>query len=308
MHISDEILRGIRRKHKIDFEGCLPVKSVGIINDVYKLGDRYVLRVPKYFGGPTDQAFREQKAIPAARAAGVRTPNLVAFDADCDILEIPYLIVEFVDAPNFESRNRDPASTPEVWRELGRDLAKLHAGTVVLEPPTWADIHLLSDPRPKIDECFRLRWLSPIEAARLHAWVDRLAPLVAGSIVRGPRFVHADVQMSNVLVAGGTCDYLALIDWGCALMCDDVTVDFLATPMSAVPLMLEGHREIAKLDMDETAEARIVWRRIVSILSDICSNPQTNYSWYNRPIARMVDLLLFFASQQNSRWRQLAPP
>jgi hypothetical protein len=87
MQISEEILRGIRRKHKIDFEGYLPLKSVGIINEVYQLGDRYILRVPKYFGGPTDQAFREEKAIPAARAAGVRTPDLVAFDADCDVLE-----------------------------------------------------------------------------------------------------------------------------------------------------------------------------------------------------------------------------
>src|SRR5208282_3140166 len=117
-------------------------------------------------------------------------------------------------------------------------------------------------------------------------------------------------RRANVKRFGCGC-YLRLFGvdrLGCALMCDDVTVDFLATPMSAVPLMLEGHREIAKLDMDETAEARIVWRRIVSILSDICSNPQTNYSWYNRPIARMADLLLFFVGQQNSRWRELAPP
>jgi hypothetical protein len=56
----------------------------------------YVLRVPR--GAPPFVAAirKESVAVPAARAAGVRTPALVAFDDSLDLLPVPYAIYEQV--------------------------------------------------------------------------------------------------------------------------------------------------------------------------------------------------------------------
>ena len=51
--------------------------------------------------------------------------------------------------------------------------------------------------------------------------------------------------------------YEAIIDWGSAGL-GDTALDFAGVPLRAVPHMLAGHREIAPLDGDETAEQRIV--------------------------------------------------
>ena len=124
------------------------------------------------------------------------------------------------------------------------------------------------------------------------------------SLVR-KRFVHADVQMSNVMTteSGWLSGAHRL---GCALMWEDVTVDFVSMPLSAAALLLQGHREIAKLDDDDTAEARIVWRRIWEMFIDPPSGQAP--SWYWQPNGRAADLRGFFSSKLNEHWRAVEPP
>jgi Phosphotransferase enzyme family len=58
----------------------------------------------------------------------LRTPELVAYDDACDLLPVPYLVVERVRGEAIGRLDLEPGTTPEVWRELGRDLALLHTG------------------------------------------------------------------------------------------------------------------------------------------------------------------------------------
>jgi aminoglycoside phosphotransferase (APT) family kinase protein len=118
------------------------------------------------------------------------------------------------------------------------------------------------------------------------------------------RFVHADVQMSNVMI-GESGEYSALIDRGCALKWGDPTVDFVSMPLSAATLLLQGHRAVAELDEDETAEARIVWRRIWELFIDP-PNRQA-HSWYWQPNGRGADLSAFFSNPPDTRWQAVAP-
>ncbi len=116
------------------------------------------------------------------------------------------------------------------------------------------------------------------------------------------RFVHADLQLPNVLLAPGSYEYSALIDWGCAQLSDSA-VDFIFMPLSAVPFLLAGHRELELLDKDETAEARIVYRRIQLILRTL---PATNPG--EDPKASLKELLDFFRRPPtDGPWRELAP-
>src|ERR1041385_983628 len=120
--VSHEAARAIASRHGLGDRRLARLPDTGIINAVYLLGDDVVLRVPRDHAGHVAQARAEAIAIPAARAAGVRTPALVAYDDACDLLPVPYLVVERVRGRMLSELDLEPGETPDVWREVGRDL------------------------------------------------------------------------------------------------------------------------------------------------------------------------------------------
>src|SRR5689334_9720788 len=60
----------------------------------YALGHDYVLRVPRKHPHFIATARKEAIVVPAARAAGVRTPMIVVFDDSRELLPVPYTIYE----------------------------------------------------------------------------------------------------------------------------------------------------------------------------------------------------------------------
>ena len=65
------------------------------------------------------RAQKELAAVPAARAAGVRTPAIVVADDSCDVVPVPYAVYERVHAESLEAIGADAEEAAEVWRELG---------------------------------------------------------------------------------------------------------------------------------------------------------------------------------------------
>lgn len=100
--------------------------------------------------------------------------------------------------------------------------------------------------------------------------------------------------------------YAALLDWGSASW-GDPAWDFGGVPLRAVPYLLEGHRSIAPLPHDDTAEARIVWRHVQHALLNPKRGPQPNHSWTERPLTVLVELGRFFLVEQQPIWRALRP-
>src|SRR5262249_20899393 len=62
-----------------------------------------------------------------ARGAGVRTPRIVAYDDDADLLPVPYTVYERVHGETLGLLELEPGDSPGAWRELGRDLGLLHS-------------------------------------------------------------------------------------------------------------------------------------------------------------------------------------
>jgi hypothetical protein len=91
-------------------------------------------------------------------------PFSLSFASACDILDVPFLIVRQVHGVDFEHLNIVPAENPNVWRELGRDLAKLPEGVVNLDSPDWEVLYRLKDPHPLIHERARQGCISSLEA------------------------------------------------------------------------------------------------------------------------------------------------
>jgi len=308
--ISDAELRAVAERYGLTgIDGApVPLAQTGMINAVYALSPHLVLRVPRNHPGHVAQLLRERAAVPAARAAGVRTPALVAFDDSRAILPVPYAIYERVAGIPFELLGRDVRSAPTVWRELGRDLGRLHAGATRTDVAgDLSEGAPMPDPRDLVERRAGEGWFTAMEASWLLRWLERLSPAAREPVPK--RLIHADTQPTNVMVAipdDAAPVYHALIDWGCAQWGDDA-VDIACAPLGAAPFLLEGHREIARLTADDTAEARVLWRNWQIALDQLPRGAVPGFSWGENPTARVIDTLRFFAARPDGRWRTWRP-
>jgi aminoglycoside phosphotransferase (APT) family kinase protein len=223
--------------------GRLP--STGVINAIITIGDDLLLRLPKDVPEGWRDTLTESVAVPAAMAAGVRTPALVAFDEACDLVDVPYGIYEW-----WHLRDGEPTSD-EGWRALGRDLAVVHG------------IAEVADPLGRLDTPGRSTSVEELLAAGLEIDPMTLTELRALELaVRDPPppcFLHDDVKGSNLLVAGNG-GYGGIIDWGDAGW-GDATIDLRRIPPAATPLVVEGYRDVRPTD--DGFEDRLRWDQTV---------------------------------------------
>jgi aminoglycoside phosphotransferase (APT) family kinase protein len=244
--ITPEALQVIATKHHARYVEKLPEQ--GMFNGVFALGDDLILRVPRNNPFPISKTYKEQVAVSAARAVGVRTPAIVTFDDSLELIAAPYAVYERVRGETLEPLGLEPYEAPEVWRELGRDFARLHHGIERQGQLSEVESPSYPDPRVLADNLAEKGYFTVLEAHWLQAWLEQLAPAVQTPIE--PRFLHGDPQGTNVMVGGAEVRYLAVLDWGSAKW-GDPAWDFVNIPFSAVPFMLEGYRELAPLAGDE---------------------------------------------------------
>lgn len=299
--LSDEVLRAIAARYG---GPAVRLPEVGIFNAVFLLGEELVLRVPRDHPDFVAAARREILAAPAARDAGVRTPRLVAVDDGCDLVPVPFLVYERVRGEPLGELGLEPGDTPAVWRELGRDLVTLHTGVVAEGPIATLRPEVLDDPRPWVDALAMDGQFTVMEGRWLGRWLEELAPAALAPVPE--RFLHGDVQATNVMVRPGSLEYLALIDWGGAGW-GDPAHDLAGFPLRAVPWVLAGYREFAP-DADETIEARLLWRHLQFALITLQRPPQPGRSWAERPMAMLLEILRFFLGAPGEPWRTLVPP
>ena len=303
--VRPETLLEIAYRYSVGGGSVERLPETGIFNAIYRLGDGAILRIPRDHPKFVEAARNEALAVPAARAAGVRTPRLLAFDDSLELLPVPYTVYERVPGQPLESLELDPADAAEVWRDHGRNLALAHvgvpvAGRITCLPEKTAD----PDPRGLLAERVAEGWLSPLDARWLGLWLDRLAP---AALEPTPlRFLHGDTQATNLMVSTRPLAYEAIIDWGSAAL-GDTALDFAGVPLRAVPFMLAGHREVAPLDGDATAEARILWRHLQLSIWTLPRGAVAGLSWGERPIPMLLEVLRCFLDPLDDRWHGLGP-
>ena len=282
-------LRAIVARHRLDLgdvgdDEIERLTSTGVINSIWALGPRWVLRVPKMVDEGVSDTRTESVAVPVAHAAGVRTPALVVFDDSGEIVDGLYTIYERVHGVTL-----DVAASPVVLRDLGAQLARLHRDvTSCPDPKGWLDdagryedaSSLLEEAPPEV------RWLEEVLA--------RLQPAITTTTVRElRRFVHNDVQPTNVLVTAA--NEAVLIDWGDAGWGDPVE-DFRNLPPQWLPTALTGYRSVMPVDDDDTAEQRIMWDQACRAL----------YYAHHRP--QYVAELRAFAEEDPALWSAWTTP
>jgi aminoglycoside phosphotransferase (APT) family kinase protein len=301
--VSAEALHAIAARHGLGVETFSRLPPVGITNAIYGLGDDFVLRVPRNHPNSIACILREAVAVPAARRAGVKTPALVAFDDGREILPVPYAIYERVHGETLGLLGLEPRDTPAAYHALGRDLALLHSRVSENDPAGRLEPDRALDPRPWPEQLATDGYFSSVEARWLTAWLDRLAPAALAPLP--PRFLHGDTQATNLMVQPGSLEYAALIDWGDARW-GDVAIDFAGMPLRAVPAVLAGYREVAPLEGDATAEARILWFHLLLALMHLRRPPQPDWSWAERPLSMLLEVTRFFLESPGERWREWA--
>lgn len=258
--VSAEVVQSIIRRHRLRAHSFSLRPWVGGGSCVYQLGDDFVLKVPHGDAARIGSVHMEAIAAPAAHAAGVRTPRLIAYADSPELLPVPYLVYERVHGEPLAGVKRPPGLARQVWHEVGRDLAlthtRIHASESLHLLPTYEQSSDI-DPRPWVEDVQDAGGLTATEARWLGEVLDRLTSTVLAPLSKC--FCHGDVNAANVMVGHHEPRvYVALLDWGGAGWADPAA-DFSGMSLYAVPFVLAGYREIAPLVDDDTAEARILW-------------------------------------------------
>ncbi|GAA3695642.1 hypothetical protein GCM10022224_071600 [Nonomuraea antimicrobica] len=258
---SDETLAAIASRHGTTAAQVRPLPA-GVANRVFLLGDDLVLRIPRTKRFLPDLV-KEAAVIPVALRAGVRTPRVVAFDDTCSVVDVPYMVLTRARGADLARLDLPPSDTDRVFRQAGRELAKLHRLSPDTTPalpaiPTDDDATDATDPWALTDRLLMEGWLDTETARWLSGWFDRLSKQLPASppLV----LVHGDLAPQNLLVSPKPAQLNGIVDWGDAQWADPA-VDFAKVPLTGVPAMLDGYRQEsgASSTTAPTWEARVLW-------------------------------------------------
>ncbi|MET7460215.1 aminoglycoside phosphotransferase family protein [Nonomuraea sp. NPDC005501] len=304
---SDEILAAIAGRHGITAEQVRPLPA-GVANRVFLLGDDLVLRIPRTKQFLPDLV-KEVAVIPAALHAGVRTPEVVAFDDTCSVVDVPYMVLARARGTDLADLDLPAADADRVHHQVGRELAKLHR----LSPATAPDLPAVpveddADPWALTDRLLVAGWIDAEAARWLTGWFDRLSAHLPAD--PSPVLVHGDIAPQNLLVSPATAELNGIVDWGDAQWADPA-VDFAKMPLTGIPAMLDGYRQATGERTSGSTpswEARVLWFHLtwaLGRLPDPVPRPGERH-WTAPPAGRLLGLLRFFASAPPAPWADLA--
>src|SRR5215469_12721204 len=122
----------------LDFHGIAgpwkPLKVTGMANRIYATED-IVLRIASEHPDAVVDARTESVAAPAAFAAGIMTPRLIAFDDSGKLVNRPYSIWERVHAETLGLANLTPSQRGDLWQQVGTQISHLHSKVVSCPNP-----------------------------------------------------------------------------------------------------------------------------------------------------------------------------
>lgn len=245
--------------------------STGVANHIFATSD-VVLRVPTEHPDGVADARTESVAAPVAHAAGVLTPRLIAFDDTQTLVNRPFSLWERVHGETLGLASLSPYQTANVWRGVGRELARLHLRVRECADPQG----YLDDPERDQDidaivkRLVQAKKLNIATAAHVERLADELRPYMGtGTEIR---FIHDDIHPMNIMCSADG-ELLAIIDWGDAGW-GDPTLDFARIPFAAIRPALEGYKAEAFEALGESPEARIARNTLIDALDDLGEMPE----------------------------------
>lgn len=246
------------------------LQATGVANRIYGTRD-VVLRLATDHRDALADARTESIAAPAARAAGILTPRLIAFDDSRTLIDRPFSLWERVHGETLGLLELDRSRSAGVWRQVGRELARLHHRvTVCPDPHGYLDTPgRPSELEPRLRELVRTGRVDGAVAKEIERLIADLAVHVgaAGHV----RFVHDDIHAMNVMCSRDGV-LLALIDWGDAGW-GDPTLDFAAIPLDCLPCAVEGYESETPGALGAFPQARFVWDKLHRAMDALCDAP-----------------------------------
>jgi aminoglycoside phosphotransferase (APT) family kinase protein len=266
----------------------------GVANRAYTVGDDLFVRIPRSSAFEKD-LLKEGAVIPAARAAGVRTPAIVDLDTTRTLVDAPYMVLERVHGTDLTDATTPPSA---FWQDVGEQIALLHR---VDQPPAGVEPDDGSgDPRPTVDRLASEGYLDPGTAHWLLTWFDHLAAhLPQANLPQDQPHVllHGDLAPQNLMAHDNHLQ--ALIDWGDAAW-GSPGMEFAKLRLEHVVAVLRGYPH------HEGLEASILWFHLSWGLSNLTKGPQPGQRhWTAPPASRLLGVLRFYASSPPSPWSGL---
>ena len=303
--VNEETVRLIASRFDLPLELLAErLPDVGINNAIFTLGENLVLRVARNDPEIFASVRKEALVVPLARQIGVITPELLAFDDSLELLPTPYGVFNRAIGQTLGLLDLKPSSAANVWREVGRNVARLHTG--IDNQGAVAALPDASVESAHPEDLEIAGYFSKTEADWFTTWLERLDGLSGSSTAR--RFVHADLQATNVIVSyqpgEDAASFVALLDWG-ASGWGNPAADLAGVPTRTLPYVVDGYNEVA--GMDECLAARVMACHVRATLASAMRRPKPRQSWAERPLSRLIDLFRFGLEQQAGAWRLLAP-
>jgi len=171
-----------------------------------------------------DDVRREAIVVPAVRAAGVATPELVGFDDSREI--VPGLVTLYRRLDGMPLGLIDQAINREaIARQLGEQILRWRFDVKDLDLPRQ------QGQRAKACYLRAKTRLSPAECA----WVESALERLAATTDVPDEFVHNDLHRHNLMILDDQLE--AVIDWGSAGF-GDPALNYHCLPMDWLPLLL----------------------------------------------------------------------
>ena len=258
----------------LDFHGIAgpwkPLKVTGAANRIYATED-IVLRIATEHRDAVVDAQTESLAAPAAFAAGIMTPRLIAFDDSGRLLNGPYSIWERVHAETLGLANLTPSQRGDLWQQVGTQISHLHSKVVSCPDPNG----YLDTPLRELSLDSGLQQLVESGHAdegtvrEIRLLIRDLSPYLSQTCPQ--LFVHNDLHEMNIMCQAG--QLRALLDWGDAGW-GDPTLDFAAIPLDQISAARVGYGASHWRRLGDAPEARFIWDRLHSAMDDAIKSPE----------------------------------
>jgi len=242
--------------------------STGVANWIYAADD-VVLRVATDHRDGVPDARTESVAAPAAHAAGILTPRMIAFDDTRTLVDRPFSLWERVHGATLGQIVLSDEAQMTVWHSVGRELARLHRRVTTCPDPQG----YLDTPGEEPDTDRLIATL--VATGRLDAGAARDIRAACGEAGDARdtafTFTHGDMHRMNVM-----CDergkLLAIIDWGDAGWNDPMS-DFAGMPLDAIPSAVAGYEAEIGAALNSDVRSRLLRAKVVRALDHFMRHP-----------------------------------
>ncbi|MBX7133827.1 MAG: aminoglycoside phosphotransferase family protein [Fimbriimonadaceae bacterium] len=299
--IPTETLEAFLDAHGLPIGPLEPILGQAVVNWVFRVGDSHVLRISKPDIDDGD-AYTEQVAVPAVRAAGIDTPELLVFDESRSVVDSVVTVYTQVAGVALGRIEVDQRQLAGVYRRLGEEVARIQLLVHdVPDPHGRLDPDETSDCRAEVQEAGKTGQIDALTEVWLSRWLDRLEPALQD---KPPKvFAHQDLHAFNTMVTQDPLAFRCVIDWGDAGWADP-TSDFTAVPIWAVPWMIEGFEAQGGV-VDPGFIGRILWETAASLFH--FRDHPGDEPWAPRNLSFWANLARLFRMDLDRRWHPWLP-